>query len=96
MSRCVHVGMWKDVVAAMGKLVEQWSIAWAVRGFGMEIDVEVGSVSETRCIVTCTRLCSRGVLRRVRGAVGLLDNVGSTLGGCIVGIVTLGDCRLPR
>ena len=39
MHRCVQVRAWKDVVAAMGKLVEQWSISWAVLGSGVEIDV---------------------------------------------------------
>lgn len=38
------------------------------------------------------RLCRRGVCWRVRGAVGLLDSVGSTLGGGAAGISTLGDC----
>lgn len=45
-------------------------------------------------LLRVTRLCVRGAFLIVCGAVGLLDNVGSTLGGCAAGNSTLGDCQL--
>ena len=52
----------------------------------------VGLVARPGVLLRVTRLCRRGVLQRVFGAVGLLDKVGITLGGCMVGTSILGDC----
>ena len=52
----------------------------------------VGEVLRPGVLRLVMRLCRRGACWRVRGAVGLLDSVGSTLGGGAAGISTLGDC----
>ena len=52
----------------------------------------VGEVLRPGALRRVTWLCRRGAFRSVRGAVGLLDNVGSTLGGGVTGTSTLGDC----
>ena len=52
----------------------------------------VGDVLRPGVLRLVVRLCRRGTCWRVRGAVGLLDSVGSTLGGGAVGISILGDC----
>ena len=52
----------------------------------------VGLVVRPGVLCRVIRLWRRGVMRRMRGAVGLLDRVGSTLGGGKVWVSTLGDC----
>jgi hypothetical protein len=52
----------------------------------------VGSVVRPGVLRRVTRVWRRGVVRRMRGAVGLLDRVGSTLGGGAVWVFTLGAC----
>lgn len=52
----------------------------------------VGTVVRPGVLRRVTRVWRRGVVRRMRGAVGLLDRVGSTLGGGVVWVFTLGAC----
>ena len=47
-------------------------------------------------LLRVVRLWVRGVVLTTLGAVGLLDNVGSTLGGVSTVSSTLGDCLLVR
>ncbi len=52
----------------------------------------VGTVVRPGVLRRVTRVWRRGVVRRMRGAVGLLDRVGSTLEGGAVWVFTLGAC----
>jgi hypothetical protein len=52
----------------------------------------VGLVARPGVLFRVTLAWTRGVVRRVRGAVGLLDKVGSTLRGGAIGVFTLGAC----
>ena len=52
----------------------------------------VGTVVRPGVLRRVTRVWRRGVVRRMRGVVGLLDRVGPALGGGAVWVFTLGAC----